>query len=135
MNENERNKIRGLLFHKDVEYVKQGFVLLDALDATVKIRMELLSDFTHKNFSKSDLSGINLQHINLSLVRFENTDLADTRLDEAEFYRVIFKGSDLKRASLSKTLFDRCDFMNASFVDAILNKTDFTFARLAGVDF
>ncbi|MBS1956319.1 MAG: pentapeptide repeat-containing protein [Cyanobacteria bacterium SZAS-4] len=107
-------------------------------------------DFTKRDMSGKNLSGIYLERLDFSGSNFEHCNLEKSALGNADFAKTTFKKANLEQANLSSVNAVRADFSAAcmksvisysgNFKNAIFKKTDlsessFTECDIRGADF
>lgn len=107
-------------------------------------------DFTKRDMSSKNLSGIYLERLDFSGSNFDRCNLEKAALGNADFAKTSFKKANLERANLSSVNAVRADFSGAclksvmsysgNFKNAIFKKADlsecsFTECDLRGADF
>lgn len=107
-------------------------------------------DFTKRDMSGKNLSGINLERLDFSGSNFDKCNLEKAALGNADFAKTTFKNANLERANLSSVNAVRADFSAAcmksimsyggNFKNALFKTTDlsassFTECDIRGADF
>ncbi len=107
-------------------------------------------DFTKRDLSSKDLTGINLERLDFSGSNFDNCRLISASIGNSEYAKSTFRKCDLEKANLSSLNATRADFSdacmksvfcyqgnfkNALFKDADLSDSKFNEGDIRGADF
>ena len=89
---------------------------------------------THANIHE-DMSGVRMNHADLSRASINDTDFSNARLNSAILRDLQASNTDFSGADLRYTDFTNAFLMNANFEGAQLGQIDFTGANLNGATF
>ncbi len=90
--------------------------------------------FKMYNFSRVDLTGADLSHIDLSSTNFENAILSFSNLEGSNFSRAILSYADMRNAFLSNAILEEATLDGANLKGAYLFNTRLPAANLFNAD-